>query len=77
MVEYAESFGFVYTGLQGNDHIKLQLPDGGPRVVIGGTPKAYTWKRNAEADIRRKSRQWEEQKLELKAQHMRKAKEGK
>lgn len=57
-VTYAEQYGFKIIRITQKNHIMLGIPGGGPTHVIPGSPSKYSWKRNAEGDIRRKARQW-------------------
>lgn len=52
VVAFAATHGFEFKRYTGSGHIKLQH-DSGAIVIISATPGKYTWRANAEAEIRR------------------------
>lgn len=52
VVAFAATHGFEFKRFTGSGHIKLQHGSGAI-VILSATPGKYTWKANAEAQIRR------------------------
>ena len=52
VVAFAATHGFEFKRFTGSGHIKLQHGSGAI-VIISATPGKYTWRANAEAQIRR------------------------
>jgi predicted RNA binding protein YcfA (HicA-like mRNA interferase family) len=52
VVAFAATHGFEFKRFTGSGHIKLQHGSGAV-VIISATPGKYTWRANAEAEIRR------------------------
>jgi predicted RNA binding protein YcfA (HicA-like mRNA interferase family) len=56
VVKAAVLLGFSWNGgLTGSGHVKLRHRNGGT-VIIPATPGAYSWKKNAESDLKKVAR---------------------
>lgn len=52
VVAFAATHGFEFKRFTGSGHIKLQHGSGAI-VILSATPGKYSWRANAEAEIRR------------------------
>lgn len=63
VIVYAEQFGYTVDKFLKNGHLRIKIDEeGGPMVTLPSSPGSRSWEGNARAEIRRRSRQFEDAK---------------